>query len=87
MMKKRVVITGLGAVTPLGSGLDKFWNGIKEGKCGIDTISRFDPKDMATQIAAEVKDRTNVSVRILEAEPGTIEEITYKEKRGKDQRK
>lgn len=52
----RVVITGLGAVTPIGIGVEEFWNGIKEGKCGIDSITRFDASDYKVKIAAEVKD-------------------------------
>ncbi|KYZ77335.1 beta-ketoacyl-[acyl-carrier-protein] synthase II [Anaerosporomusa subterranea] len=55
-MKKRVVITGLGAVTPLGIGTDIFWKSLLEGKSGIARITRFDPSDYATQIAGEVKD-------------------------------
>ena len=39
-MKRRVVITGMGAVTPIGNTLDEFWNGIKEEKVGIGAISR-----------------------------------------------
>ena len=41
-MERRVVITGLGAVTPIGNNAKDFWEGIKEGKCGIDEITRFD---------------------------------------------
>ena len=41
-MKKRVVITGLGCVTPVGNGKEEFWNNIKSGVCGIDTVTRFD---------------------------------------------
>ena len=39
---RRVVITGLGAITPIGNNVTEFWNGIKEGKCGIDEIRAFD---------------------------------------------
>jgi 3-oxoacyl-[acyl-carrier-protein] synthase II len=56
LLKKRVVITGLGAVTPLGIGVDIFWKSLLEGKSGIARITRFDPSDYATQIAGEVKD-------------------------------
>jgi 3-oxoacyl-[acyl-carrier-protein] synthase II len=52
----RVVITGLGAVTPIGIGVEEFWNGIREGKCGVDSITRFDASDYKVKIAAEVKD-------------------------------
>ncbi len=53
---KRVVITGMGAVTPIGTGREEFWKAIKAGVCGVDRITRFDPTDFACQIAAEVKD-------------------------------
>lgn len=53
---KRVVVTGIGAITPVGTGKEKMWNNIKAGVCGIDTISRFDATDFACRIAAEVKD-------------------------------
>ncbi|GMA99301.1 beta-ketoacyl-ACP synthase II [Pelosinus sp. IPA-1] len=55
-MKKRVVITGLGAVTPIGIGKDKFWQALLEGKSGIGKITRFDASEYTTQIAGEVKD-------------------------------
>ena len=55
-MKKRVVITGLGAVTPLGNNVDSFWAGIREGKVGIGPITKFDTTDYKVKIAAEVKD-------------------------------
>lgn len=54
-MKKRVVITGLGAVTPVGIGKDEMWQSLMEGKSGIARITRFDPTDYSTQIAGEVK--------------------------------
>lgn len=53
---KRVVITGLGAVTPLGIGKDKLWEGLLEGRSGVGPISRFDTEEFTTKIAAEVKD-------------------------------
>lgn len=52
----RVVITGLGAVTPLGHETDQFWQHIVEGQCGIDRITLFDTQGYDCQIAAEVKD-------------------------------
>ena len=55
-MKNRVVITGLGAVTPIGIGKDEFWNGLLEGKNGIEKITRFDASEYGAQIAGEVKD-------------------------------
>lgn len=57
-MKKRVVITGLGCVTPVGTGKDDFWVNIKSGVSGIDNITRFDYTNYQTQIAGEVKDFT-----------------------------
>lgn len=53
---KRVVITGMGAVTSLGNTLEKTWKGIREGRSGIETISAFDCTDYKVQIAGEVKD-------------------------------
>ena len=55
-MEKRCVITGLGAVTPLGNTVDSFWDGIKNGVCGIDYIKKFDISEFKVKIAAEVKD-------------------------------
>lgn len=56
MMKRRVVVTGLGAVTPIGNTVEEFWAGIKEGKVGIGPITKFDASDYKVKIAAEVKD-------------------------------
>lgn len=55
-LSNRVVITGLGAVTPIGIGKENFWNALIEGKNGIDRITLFDPEGYPSQIAAEVKD-------------------------------
>ncbi|OPJ56935.1 beta-ketoacyl-ACP synthase II [Alkalithermobacter paradoxus] len=55
-MKRRVVVTGLGCVTPIGIGKDAYWNSLKNGICGIDKLTRFDASEYTTQIAAEVKD-------------------------------
>lgn len=54
-MKRRVVVTGLGAVTPIGNTVDEFWDGIKAGKVGIGEITRFDTADYKVKLAAEVK--------------------------------
>ena len=54
-MKRRVVVTGLGAVTPIGNTVEEFWNGIREGKVGIGPITKFDASEFKVQIAAEVK--------------------------------
>ncbi len=56
MEKRRVVITGVGVVTPVGSGNDKFWNAVMEGKSGVDLISRFDTSEFKTKIGAEIMD-------------------------------
>ena len=53
---KRVVITGMGAVTPIGCDVDTFWNNLKNGKNGIDYITSFDTTDFRVKLAAEVKD-------------------------------
>ena len=55
-MKRRVVVTGLGCITPIGTGLNTFWEALLAGKSGIDYITRFDTTDYPTKIAAEVKD-------------------------------
>lgn len=55
-MKNRVVITGLGAITPIGIGKDAFWKSLVAGQSGIGKITRFDASDYASQIAGEVKD-------------------------------
>lgn len=52
----RVVITGMGAITPLGCDTDTLWNNLKNGKCGIDEITHFDTSDFKVKLAAEVKD-------------------------------
>ena len=55
-MERRVVITGIGAVTPIGNTAKEFWEGIKTGKCGIDEITKVDTSDLKVKLAAEVKD-------------------------------
>ncbi|OGC88247.1 MAG: beta-ketoacyl-[acyl-carrier-protein] synthase II [candidate division Zixibacteria bacterium RBG_16_48_11] len=54
-MKNRVVITGMGVISPIGNDLSSFWEGLKSGKSGVGTVSRFEPVGMTTKIAAEVK--------------------------------
>lgn len=54
-MKRRVVVTGLGAVTPIGNDVKSFWDGIRAGKVGIGPITRFDAADYKVKLAAEVK--------------------------------
>lgn len=55
-MKRRVVVTGIGLITPLGIGTEQTWQGLINAKSGIGPITRFDASDQASQIAAEVKD-------------------------------
>lgn len=55
-MKKRVAITGIGVVSPIGIGIENFWNSIKEGKSGIDTVTKIDITNLPTKVAAEIKD-------------------------------
>lgn len=55
-MKRRVVITGLGVISPCGHGKENFWKGITSGKSAVGHVTRFDAKDMSCHIAAEVKD-------------------------------
>lgn len=56
MERRRVVITGIGVVSPVGIGKDAFWNSLLEGKSGVSTITAFDPSDFPVKIAGEVKD-------------------------------
>ena len=51
----RLVITGMGAVTPIGIGVEDYWNNLTAGKCGVEKITRFDTTDLPVKIAAEVK--------------------------------
>ena len=54
-MGRRVVVTGLGAITPIGNTAEEFWRGIRENKVGIGPITRFDTTDYKVKLAAEVK--------------------------------
>jgi len=54
-MKRRVVITGLGAITPIGNSVEEFWNSLKSGTVGIGEITKFDTTDYKAKLAAEVK--------------------------------
>lgn len=54
-MKKRVVVTGLGAITPIGLNVDEFWDSVKAGKVGFDKITSFDATNYKCKLAAEVK--------------------------------
>ena len=55
-MTKRVVVTGIGVISPVGTGLEKFWDSLKNGKNGIGKITVFDASELDAQIAGEVKD-------------------------------
>ena len=54
----KIVITGMGAITPVGIGMENYWNNLTSGVSGIDKIKSFDPSELAIQIAGEVKDYT-----------------------------
>ena len=56
MDKRRVVVTGIGAVTPLATGAEQPWQALCQGKSGIARITKFDPTGFKTRIAAELKD-------------------------------
>ena len=53
---RRVVVTGMGAITPIGLNVEEFWNSVKQNTVGIDNITRFDTTDYKVKLAAEVKD-------------------------------
>lgn len=55
-MKRRVVVTGMGAITPIGNSVDEFWNSVKQGRVGIAEITRFNTSEYKVKLAAEVKD-------------------------------
>ena len=54
-MKRRVVVTGMGVVSPIGNTVDELWESIEQGRCGIDKITHFDTTDFKVKLAAEVK--------------------------------
>ncbi len=55
-MEKRVVITGIGAITPIGNTVEQMWQAIENQKCGIDEITLFHSDTLKTKLAAEVKE-------------------------------
>ena len=55
MNKRRVVITGIGALTPIGNNIEEFWKGLLSGKSGADPITKFDASGFSTQFACELK--------------------------------
>ena len=54
--RRRVVVTGQGVVTPLGTGVDKFWAALQKGECGIRQVQSFDTQDLYITIAGEIPD-------------------------------
>lgn len=56
MKGEKIVVTGMGAVTPIGCGVENYWNNLINGECGIDEITRFNADNLAVKIAAEVKE-------------------------------
>ena len=54
-MSRRVVVTGMGAITPIGLSVEEFWAGVKEGKTGFGPITKFDASEYKCKLAAEVK--------------------------------
>lgn len=55
-MQRRVVVTGMGTINPLGNDVATYWEGLRQGRCGVGPITRFDPAALEVRIAAEVKD-------------------------------
>ena len=55
-MRRRVVVTGIGCVTPVGNNVQTMWESLREGRCGVGTITHFDASNFPTRFAAEVKD-------------------------------
>ncbi len=55
-MRRRVVVTGIGCVTPLGADIETMWRGLREGRSGVGYTTRFDASNFPTKIAAEVRD-------------------------------
>ena len=53
---RRVVITGMGAISPIGNNLETIWKNLMDGYCGIDFIKSFDTTDLPVKIAGELKD-------------------------------
>ena len=66
---RRVVVTGLGAVTPVGNTVEEFWRGLTSGICGIELISSFDVSEMKAKIAAQVKNLTRRCILKKRAAP------------------
>ena len=54
-MSRRVVVTGMGAITPIGLSVEEFWNAVREGKTGFGEITKFEASEYKCKLAAEVK--------------------------------
>jgi 3-oxoacyl-[acyl-carrier-protein] synthase II len=77
MTKRRVVITGMGAVTPIGNDIDKSWNNLIQGKSGIKKISNFDASEVSCKIGAEVHlDKEYIDQYIEPKEQKKVDEFT-----------
>ena len=77
-MKRRVVITGMGAVTPIGNDLQQSWQGVRSGRCGIAPITAYDTSGRKVKVGGEVKDLDVTSLaffnltRVLKYPGGTL---------------
>ena len=69
-MSRRVVVTGMGAITPIGLSVEEFWQSIKEGKIGFGEITKFDTEGYKCHLAAEVKDFDAKQYMVLERNEG-----------------
>lgn len=76
MTNRRVVITGIGAVTPLGNDIETTWEAVKEGKSGIGPLTRLNPDDYSAKIAAEIKD-FNIEDYIEKKEARKMDRFTH----------
>ncbi|MFD1031198.1 beta-ketoacyl-ACP synthase II [Metaplanococcus flavidus] len=76
MTNRRVVITGIGAVTPLGNNIETTWDAVKEGKSGVGPLTRLNPDDYSAKIAAEVKD-FNIEDYIEKKEARKMDRFTH----------
>lgn len=76
MTKRRVVITGVGAVTPLGNDIETTWEGIKEGRSGVGPMTRVNPDDFPAKVAAEVKD-FNIETYIEKKDARKMDRFTH----------
>ena len=78
MSEKRVVITGMGAITPIGNNVEDFWKGIKNKECGIGPITQFNASNQKVKIAAEIKDFRPIDEAIITSGGINVKEINPK---------